>query len=88
MAVEHLYKTIHEEHLLLNHGGRDIMQKKITGKYANVTVELINIYKDTCIKCGLKKSRVRKGVVVYLYILTQIAGYMHIKKVTGYIYIY
>ena len=54
VAVEHVYKTIHEEHLLLNHGGRDIMQNKIKGKYANVTVELINIYKDTCIKCGLK----------------------------------
>ena len=55
VAVEYFYRTIYEEHLLLNHGGRGIMHNTIKGTYANITVELINIYEDTCIKCGLKK---------------------------------
>ena len=55
VAVEYFYRTIYEEHLLLNHGGRGIMHNTIKGTYANITVELIIIYEDTCIKCGLKK---------------------------------
>ena len=35
------------------------MQDRIKKKYANVTVELIIAF-----KCGLKKSRTRKGIVV------------------------
>ena len=40
------------------------MQERIKKKYANVTVELINAFKDICLKCGLKKSRTRNVVIV------------------------
>ena len=48
------------EQELSNLGGRDVMQEMIK---KNITVELFNACKDTCLKCGLKKSRTRKGVV-------------------------
>ena len=64
VPVEEMFDVLRKEHELSNHGGRDIMQDKLKKKYANITVELINTFKDTCLKCGLKKARARKGVVV------------------------
>ena len=64
VPVEEMYDVLKREHEICNHGGRDIMQDRLKKKYANITVELINLFKDSCLKCGLKKSRVRKGLVV------------------------
>ena len=59
-----MFSVIHEEHTKLSCPGRDIMVDKMKNKYANVTTDIINVYKDTCLKCGLKQSRIRKNVVV------------------------
>ena len=64
VSIENMFSVIHEEHTKLSCPGRDIMVDKMKNKYANVTTDLINIYKDTCLKCGLKQSRIRKNVVV------------------------
>ena len=61
---EELFGIIHEAHLEKGHAGRDIMQKCLGNKYANVTVDHINIYRSFCEKCSLKKSKARRGVVV------------------------
>ena len=59
VPVEEMFSVLKSEHELSNHRGRDVMQDRIKKKYANVTVELIIAF-----KCGLKKSRTRKGIVV------------------------
>ena len=50
-----MFSVLNAERELSNHGGRDVMQERIKKKYANVTVELINAFKDACLQCGLKK---------------------------------
>ena len=60
VTVEEMFSVLKSEHELSNHGGRDVMQERIKKKYDNVTVELINAFKDACLQCGLKKSRTRK----------------------------
>ena len=40
------------------------MQKHMATKFANVTTDHINTYRTFCEKCGLIKSRARRGVVV------------------------
>ena len=64
VAFEELFETIHEAHIEKGHSGRDIMQKYTASRFANVTTEHINIYRYFCEKCGLKKSKARRGVVV------------------------
>ena len=40
------------------------MQKYLVMKFANVTTDHINTYRIFCEKCGLKKAKARRGVVV------------------------
>ena len=40
------------------------MQKVMAAKFANVTVEHVKLYYSLWEKCGLKKSKARRGVVV------------------------
>ena len=58
-----MFDKIHDAHIEKGPPGRDIMQKYLATKYANVTTEQINIYRSFCEKCGLKKSKARRGVV-------------------------
>jgi hypothetical protein len=46
------------------HGGRDKMMKALV-KYANITREVIELFKSLCIECEKKRKRpMTKGVVV------------------------
>ena len=63
VPMEELFDKIHEAHIEKSHPGRDIMQKYLLTKYVNVTTEHIKIYRSFCEKCGLKKSKARRGVV-------------------------
>ena len=62
--MEELFDVIHEVHIEKGHSGRDIMQKHMATRFSNVTTDHINIYRSFCEKCGLKKSKARRGVVV------------------------
>ena len=64
VPFEDLFDVIHEVHIEKGHSGRDIMQKHMATRFANVTTDHINIYRSFCEKCGLKKSKARRGVVV------------------------
>ena len=64
VPFEELFDVIHEVHIEKGHSGRDIMQKHMTTRFSNVTTDHINIYRSFCEKCGLKKSKARRGVVV------------------------
>ena len=64
IPIEDLFDKIHDAHIEKGHPGRDIMQKYLATKYANVNTEHIDIYRSFCEKCGSKKSKARRGVVV------------------------
>jgi hypothetical protein len=55
---------VHEAHIEKGHSGRDIMQKHMSTRDSNVTIQHINIYRAFCEKCGLNKSKARRRVVV------------------------
>ena len=46
------------------HGRRDILHKHINEQYANVTKGHISVYLDFCETCNLKKSKIKKSLVV------------------------
>ena len=50
VPVEEMYYVLKREHEIYNHGGRNIMQDRPKKKYANIIVELINLFKDSCLK--------------------------------------
>ena len=64
VPFEDLFDIIHDSHIEKGHPGRDIMQKYLATKFANVTTDHVNTYRIFCEKCGLKKAKARRGVVV------------------------
>ena len=64
VPFEELFEMIHDVHVNLGHPGRDVMQKYMASRFANVTIDHFNIYKNLCIQCGLKKLRSKKTNVV------------------------
>jgi hypothetical protein len=63
--MDEMYEIIKRAHTATGHGGRDKMLKVLNVKYANVTVEAIELYKSLCIECMKKRKRYAiKGVVV------------------------
>ena len=64
VPTEELFDTVHEAHIEKGHPGRDIMQKVMAAKFANVTVEHVKLYNSPCEKCVIKKLKARRGVVV------------------------
>lgn len=62
--ADEVFDIINSIHLARGHGGRDIMEKEVGEKYANITREYIMIYIRLCETCQLKKSSVRKSLVV------------------------
>ena len=58
------FDIIHDSHIEKGHPGRDIMQKHLATKFANVTTDHVNTYRIFCEKCGLKKAKARRGVVM------------------------
>jgi hypothetical protein len=61
---EEMFDVINNIHNAKGHAGRDIMEKQINQGYANVPREYIMLYLRLCETCNLKKSSVRKSLVV------------------------
>lgn len=60
-----LFDIIKRVHVTSGHGGRDKMMKVLSVKYANLTREVVELYKSLCIECAKKRKRPAvKGVVV------------------------
>ena len=60
-----MYDIIKRTHIATGHGGRDKMLKVLTPKYANITSEVVELYKSLCVECLKKRKRAAtKGVVV------------------------
>ena len=43
-------------HLNTGHGGREKMLKEVNKKYANVTRDVLNLFKEMCEDCQLKEK--------------------------------
>src|SRR5688572_15875075 len=62
---EEMYDIIKRVHLSTGHGGRDKMLKVLSVKYANITREVVELFKSLCTECRKKrKTKCVKGVVV------------------------
>ena len=60
-----LFDIIKRGHASTGHGGRDKMIKHLTVQYANITLDVVELYKSLCIACAKKRTRPAiKGVVV------------------------
>lgn len=65
VTIEETFDVINRAHLATGHGGRDRMAKHLHEKYANITMESLTLFKDSCTQCQEKKKRpICKGVVV------------------------
>ena len=62
--TEKLFDVISNVHLAKGHVERDVMEKEISNKYANIALEYITMYLQLCETCQLKKSSTRKPLVV------------------------
>ena len=57
VAIEDTYQVLNRAHLATGHGGRDRMHKYLSGKYANVTLKSIELFKSFCLPCQEKKNK-------------------------------
>jgi hypothetical protein len=60
-----MYCVAKKIHFTVGHGGRDKMIKEANKKYVNVSIEALDLFKEQCEECQLKKRRTAsKGIVV------------------------
>jgi len=52
-----LFDVIKRAHIQTGRGGRDKMLKALNAKYANVTCEAVNLFKELCVECEKKRKR-------------------------------
>ena len=61
---DEVFEIIHAAHIATCHGGRNVLEKELFSKYANVTREQIMRYINLCECCQLKRVKPKKGLVV------------------------
>src|ERR1700761_1642397 len=60
-----MFDIVKRAHVATGHGGRDKMMKELSSKYANITIDVLDIFKSLCLQCMKKRKRHGvKGVVV------------------------
>ena len=65
VCLEDMYCVAKKIHFAVIHGRRDKMIKEANKKYANVAIEALELFKEQCEECQLKKRRTAsKGIVV------------------------
>ncbi|XP_053407944.1 KRAB-A domain-containing protein 2-like [Mercenaria mercenaria] len=65
VCAEDMYSIIQKAHIITGHGGRDKMLKELAKKYANITRDVIGLFKELCEECQLKKRKLAsKGLVI------------------------
>lgn len=67
IPMEDIYDVIDSAHTATGHGGRDRLRAETSLKYANITVEMINIYLDLCETCQKKKDLEKKDLFLNLF---------------------
>ena len=51
IPLEEIYNVIKKTHIETGHGGRDKMLHSLGKKYANITREMVDLYKSFCVAC-------------------------------------
>ena len=57
VCLEDMYCFAKQIHFAVGHGGSDNMIKEANKKYANVSIEALELFKEQCEECQLKKRR-------------------------------
>src|SRR3981081_1894863 len=55
--IDDMFDIIKRAHTSTGHGGRDKMLKTLTFKYANITSDVVALYKSLCAECAKKRKR-------------------------------
>ncbi|XP_053607024.1 KRAB-A domain-containing protein 2-like [Plodia interpunctella] len=64
VSESEIFQILHETHLKLGHGGRNLMEKEINLRYKNITREMIVIYLNLCgDNCEKKGNISKKGLL-------------------------
>lgn len=64
VRLEEVFDIIHSSHIETGHGGRNVLLKDLSKKFANISREQVMFFIQLCEECHLKKSKVRKSIVV------------------------
>jgi len=51
VCLKDMYCVANKIHFAFGHGGRDKMMKEANKKYANVSIEALELYKEQCEEC-------------------------------------
>jgi hypothetical protein len=57
VCLEDMFNVVQNIHIAAGHGGRDKMIKEANKKYANVSIESLELFKELCEECQLKKRK-------------------------------
>ncbi|XP_070188954.1 KRAB-A domain-containing protein 2-like [Littorina saxatilis] len=71
VTIEETFDVLRASHIATGHGGRDRMMKEIKKKYANISVQAIELFKSLCLECQKKRTRPKTTGVVVRPILTK-----------------
>ena len=66
-----MYSIVLRAHLNTRHGGREKMLKEVNKKYANVTRDVLNLFKEMCEECQLKKRKIASKGLVFKPLLSK-----------------
>lgn len=71
VPIEEMFDIVRSSHIATGHGGRDLMLKEVKKKYANISVQTIELFKSLCTQCQQKRVRPTTTGVVVRPILTK-----------------
>ncbi|CAG2195881.1 unnamed protein product [Mytilus edulis] len=69
-CLEDMYNIVYKIHIATGHGGRDKMIKEANRKYANVSTEAVELFKELCEECQLKKRKIANEFSVISAVLS------------------
>lgn len=64
VIMEDLFDVINSAHIATGHGGKNVLRIELSKKYANISQEQLLAFLKLCEECQLKKSKVKKSLVV------------------------
>ena len=69
---ENIFDVIHDAHLAIGHGGRNLIIKETQTKYQNITAESIMLYLSLCVLCLNNSKFPKKGLVIKPMIFSEL----------------
>ena len=80
--TDEIFDIVKRAHLTTGHGGRDKMLKALVPKYANISCDMLKLYKDLCTECLNKRKRpTTTGTVVHPIVTNEFNSRAHVDLV-------